>query len=491
MEAEGLIIAQGTLELFPNRKSYGGKDITIYNRHRLPLQPGTGAYLLDDDGLPYSSDLGVFLDRLNDSAQANDIDLILEGGESAYQNYRLTKSAKTTQGNVTPFPPHNANARQWKKALEMAIAIGWIAFHQSNHLLGLIAEYGRVFLGYDDEAELADYIYRTAIAAPGFIPYCRHQREIRAWSARWAKSAMKRRYPYGTRKGGKVKRLSKGGLNNEEKQAECLARVSDTVADFEASGREWPTKIHDRRKLVSRMANCSERTLIKPAYLPLWHPNHRENIAPDGDHQNAHTVSDSALPNSAGSHADINWSAPGIGGTFESMSGMGNVLALLSLQDQLGSFRPENSSCSDQSEQCFSFSQNRTFVESSLSCTSPGRSPTIQTPQTETEQGIEVFSVNQSLLNNSEPSTHLFVPRPLQPGDWVVEVDRPHRLLRLATIDDEEGWCRCQNAESRRRGTRGELSHLSELLPAPSALIQKAIAVELKSLQPKEEALYE
>ena len=465
MEAAGLSVVKGILEIFPNRKGWQKDAVTQYNRHRLPLQPAAGSALLNADLCPYSQDLGTFLDRLDETAIANDIDLIEELATEAKRNYNPSKRKGFLPGSQSSGNP---NARKWKKTLEEDIATGWTGRGQSNQFLRKVAEYGRIFLGYNDEYQLGGYIAKTAIAAPGFIPYCGHTREISAWSLRWARWAMKKRWPYGTRKGGQFKQLGKGGPTNEEKRAECLSRVADTVNDYQASGREWPKTIRARRKLIAGMANCSESTLNKPVYLPLWHPNHLE-IAIHDDVQDIEAVQssnlegpgDTAMPENAVSHPDKY--------CVLFLKGRENVFDSRAHRKYGG--------------------EPATLLTFGL-CTSSGRSLTIQTPQTEIEQGIEAFSVNQSLLNNSEPSTQLFVPRLLQPGDWVVEVASPHRLLRLASIDDEEGWCRCQDAESRRRGTRGELSHLSELLPAPPALIQEAIAVELKSLQPKEEALY-
>jgi hypothetical protein len=304
MEVAGLAVAKGILELFPNRKGWQKGAVSVYNRHRLPLQPAAGSALLNDDLAPYSTDLGTFLDRLDETAIANDIDLIEELAAEARSNYNPSKRKVTVTGS--PFTPHNPNARQWKKNLEEAIATGWTDHHQSNILLGQIAEYGRVFLGYDDEHELADYIAKTAIAAPGFIPHCRHRKEIKEWSLRWARSAMKHRYPYGTRRGGEFKQLGKGGLTNDERKADAMARIADTVADFQESGRAWPKTIHARRKLIAMLARCSQRTLVKPDYLPLWHPNHIQDDDLHGDTANGSNPcpeKDTATQDNIGSYA--------------------------------------------------------------------------------------------------------------------------------------------------------------------------------------------
>jgi hypothetical protein len=426
MEAAGLSIAKGVLEIFPNRKGWQKDAVTVYNRHRLPLQPASGSALLNDDLCPYSTDLGTFLDRLDETAEANDIDLIEELSAEAKRNYNPSKRKGTT-ATSSPFSPHNPNARKWKKGLEEAIAKGWDGHHQSNILLGQIAEHGRVFLGIDDEYQLADYIAETAIACPGFIPYCRHQREIHAWALRWAKSAMRHRYPYGTRRGGEFKELGKGGLTNEEKRAECLERVADAVNDYQESKREWPTTIRARRKLISELAHCSESTLNKPIYLALWHPNHLEIATQDGDHD---------------ADADVDVELPSI-----------------PCPEPDSAIQTDAVSHPDNNVRSAHFSQS---FHSSSGCTTPAARRQTKTPQTHA-------------ASEFQPMTEKFPPKSVPiPGDWLIEPDRPHILLRLESVDEDGEWCRCQDARERQRGCRGSLYFLPELIPAPLAIADES-----------------
>ena len=276
LEDAGLEIQKGQLELFPNRKKYNPDGKSIYNRHRLPLQPGSGSFLLDGDFCPFIDSIEIFLDLADGAALNNDLETLLEACGVAKGRYSEEKKQKRENNGPDGFfslKRIGKNAKQWKQFLEAAIEKGWDAYHQSNILLGYIAEYGRVFLGLGG-VELHEYIYKTAIAAPGYSTYCRHQEEIYGWCERWARSAERHRYPYGTRKGGEFKRLGKGGLTNEEKKADAMTRVIECVEDFEASGRSWPATIRDRRSLIAMLAKCSERTLAKAEYLPLWHPEH-------------------------------------------------------------------------------------------------------------------------------------------------------------------------------------------------------------------------
>jgi hypothetical protein len=273
LEDAGLEIQKGQLELFPNRKKFVGKGKSIYNRLRLPLQPGSGSFLLDGDFCPFSDSIEIFLDWADGAALNNDLETLLEACGTARNRYSEEKKQKRENNGPDGFfslKRIGKNAKQWKQYLEAAIKKGWDAHHYSNILLGYIAEYGRVFLGLGG-VELVEYIYKTAIAAPGYSTYCRHQKEIYGWCERWAKSAERHRYPYGTRKGGEFKRLGKGGPTNEEKKADAMRRVIEYVENFEGV---WPATIRDRRSLIAKGARCSEGTLAKAEYLPLWHPKY-------------------------------------------------------------------------------------------------------------------------------------------------------------------------------------------------------------------------
>ncbi|MBE9194014.1 hypothetical protein IQ219_01435 [Synechocystis sp. LEGE 06083] len=52
-----------------------------------------------------------------------------------------------------------------------------------------------------------------------------------------------------------------------------------------------------------------------------------------------------------------------------------------------------------------------------------------------------------------------------------MEPDRPDRLMKLASIDDDGEWCRLHKPDCHRPGFIGELGYLPELLPAPPGLI--------------------
>ena len=82
LEAQGLTVAPGQLEIFPNCKTYAiPGTFTEYNAHRLPLQPASGSCLLDGDCQPEAygdgyNGLREFLQRWDVAASAQDLDLL-------------------------------------------------------------------------------------------------------------------------------------------------------------------------------------------------------------------------------------------------------------------------------------------------------------------------------------------------------------------------------------------------------------------------------
>ena len=77
LEDNSYYVKKGQLEIFPNPKAYGTKHKTNYNGIRLPLQPNTGSYILDDFSLdPVSDSIEEFLDLAESTAQQQDIETL-------------------------------------------------------------------------------------------------------------------------------------------------------------------------------------------------------------------------------------------------------------------------------------------------------------------------------------------------------------------------------------------------------------------------------
>jgi hypothetical protein len=458
LEDAGLEIQKGQLELFPNRKIYNPDGKSIYNRHRLPLQPGSGSFLLNGDFCPFVDSIEIFLDWADGAALDNDLETLLEYSELAREAYYNT--SREAQANFFKTRNHSKKAKEWNGNLETAIATGWTGYHQSNILLGQIAEHGRVFLGLGG-TELNEYIYKTAIAAPGYSTYCRHQKEIYSWCERWARSAERHRYPYGTRKGGEFKRLGKGGPTNEEKKADAMTRVIECVEDFEVSGRSWPATIRDRRSLIAKLAKCSERTLAKAEYLPLWHPVHLTTIDTDlriettRDHTPAiNCVMPSVLApvsvcQSSFSEDDVCLS------TIQS-------LEQLRINFIQGSEQEQNTNQLDQELVVISNSESNqekeliNFSISSLIVLSPGAILTKKNAEILDMTAIQ--STKSKKLSKIVPKTRQM--NYFKVGDRVVSEDRPAPILSIVSFHcGNHEWPRVQ-ADF---WEKSELAHVSEL----------------------------
>jgi len=271
-----LEIKGGQLEIFPNKKSFSKEKYKRFNRHRLPFQDGS--YLLDAEFQPVTNDLEILLELMDQAAASVDFDRLSELLEKYHllDCYQYREKEPPIDNVVVNFKwfRHSKDVKRWREESLETIKNGWLSHHQSNYLLGVIAEYGRVFLRIDDERELAAYIVKTAIACPGYFLYCRHQNEIEAWAGRWAKCAIIHRYPLGTRSG-KPKKVSseKKGLTNEEKTALAQLKLIEGVEDLAITNR-LEKGVKAREKQLTLNLGISKSTLWKADYLSLWHPKY-------------------------------------------------------------------------------------------------------------------------------------------------------------------------------------------------------------------------
>jgi hypothetical protein len=412
----GLEIEPGQLEIFPNVKGYGREKVISFNGHRLPLQ--VGSYLLDDDFQPYSNSIDTFLSQADQCALSVDFDVLSELLGTAGDRYKELFKGPSSDNVVISLKwfKHSKNAKRWKIESEKAIKTGWTGKSQSNDLLGIIAEYGRVFKGIDDESELAAYIVKTAIAAPGYFEYCRHQNEIESWARRWAKCAMWHRFPYGSRKG-EFKPLGKGGPTNEEKKVDAMTRISEAMIDLIASGR-LPNRISELRSLLSKLAHCSERTLTKKEYLTLWHPKHR----------NLDTAKDSEIR----SHDDTNCVVPSV----VAVASENNLLILPTEGSDRIIDKIQSSEINSQE-----INKKSSFLLfEQPAATSKGFEISEPLDLQAFKARKDTENMNTSIINNPEKVSFLVSPKTeaLKVGDRVYQVDRPSYALTITQVVNDE-----------------------------------------------------
>lgn len=266
LAAQEIEIAAGQVELFPNTKSYAiPGTYTEYNAHRLPLQPDSGSSLLDTDHHSIGNDLAQFFHQWDSAAAGQDLETLHEAIAVARRN-----SSKRKRHRI-------AVVDEWRSDLQTEINEGWTGYGQTNHLLKTIACYGVVFERLTGEA-LAEFVQSTAINAPGYETYCRHQHEIGQRSKLWARSAEK----YWWALGSEPQRSSNpfSGDSSEDKRInqnqaraeEAKGRIQATFLQLQRDG-ELPSDITSRVRVLIREAHTSVQTLYR--YREIWHPEHQ------------------------------------------------------------------------------------------------------------------------------------------------------------------------------------------------------------------------
>jgi hypothetical protein len=103
---------------------------------------------------------------------------------------RELREAIATAKHNRKGKPHRQSTviDEWLNDLRTEIEEGWTGYGQTNHLLKTIACYGVVFEGLSGDA-LIEFVQTTAVNAPGYGQWCRHQQEIRFKAMVWARSA--------------------------------------------------------------------------------------------------------------------------------------------------------------------------------------------------------------------------------------------------------------------------------------------------------------
>ncbi|WP_371418304.1 hypothetical protein, partial [Anabaena sp. UHCC 0253] len=183
----GCNISAGQIEIYPNPKPWGKDSITNYKAIRCPMQPGSGALLLDDDLQPISDSVATFLDHCDHAARHQDLSKLRYACKKARK--RHTREQYRQKASI--------KIEEWQNNWEEIIATGWTGYGQTNTLLQIIVGYGIVFLDLQDE-NLVKYAVETARNAPGYTQYCRHQHRIETRVRDWVKCTIRHQWytPY-------------------------------------------------------------------------------------------------------------------------------------------------------------------------------------------------------------------------------------------------------------------------------------------------------
>jgi hypothetical protein len=293
----GLEIANGQIEIFPNCKSYAKQqgEYSHYKPHRLPLQPESGSYLLEDDGLnpqpildTTEAQLAAFIEQWEIAAQGQDMALLNRKLPQLYNKYKQQKNRFKYQSHEEK----TKKAKEWDTSLELSIAIGWTGYGQTYDLLPKFLAYGVVFLKLVGQ-ELYEWMYKAITTAPGYQQYCRHQHQMSKMIQSWIKTNDRTQYysPYRSKPernqnypfGDPLllkKAQPKSNPANKKTAENALHRIR-TAYGCLIDKLTPELKIEDLKEMIrvqmKKIFNqaCSNSTLTK--YKNIWHPKYRKN----------------------------------------------------------------------------------------------------------------------------------------------------------------------------------------------------------------------
>jgi hypothetical protein len=288
----GFHIKDGDLELFPNVKKYTarGEKPSHFKALRLPLQPNSGAMILDRDAnisewanITPQKQIEVFLELAIDSAATNDIDLIEKKLSSAYKKY--TKNIDKYQ-QLSGSKNLSERALEWKQNFETEFQIGWIGKGQTNELLRKFVEYTIVFEGITDRTEICKRVLDRVLNTRGYHEHCRHQPTIVDRIADWVDSNLQNVYsvPYcalpprrgGEYPSGATRPTSGSGTGVNQHNDATADRAFKRFLDVMDLISDIPSRIGDLHKQIEeRMfelfgVTISHVTLYKEKYKAIW-----------------------------------------------------------------------------------------------------------------------------------------------------------------------------------------------------------------------------
>jgi hypothetical protein len=183
LTADGIQIAGGICELFPNKKAFNAE----HNGHRLPLQ--NGSFLLDDDFCPISNHKADFVTRWETAAAHQDneaLTLALNNSSAVY----APPSTPVELPPVVPTPPELRPPAA--RTPHILPPIAWTRFGQSNDVMRELANYGDRYAGHRNSTDLASWITAVAPQLSGYQKFAspKSKRDIEdgTWPKRWAES---------------------------------------------------------------------------------------------------------------------------------------------------------------------------------------------------------------------------------------------------------------------------------------------------------------
>ncbi|WP_038028005.1 hypothetical protein [Picosynechococcus sp. NKBG15041c] len=266
LTAAGYEVANGKLEIFPNKKALGKKDDpktwTQYQRHRLPLQQGS--VILDEDYEPDSCGLSMFIQQWELCASSQSHGELLEAiyGKTQYQHH---------QGVSAGLKPIQAEYEELLKR-------GFTTPHQTNDILIQLGRQTRILEGLGGVA-LRDRLIEIVTGLPNYEKYCQHQIDIHQRCQDIARWAERRHKPAGSQTKESAP-LPPPGKNNQEKKQDAIERIKRALNDIENIREAFVTKT-SFLKAIAKQAKSSMSTLVKyweKLLQPIFSKHHSQQI---------------------------------------------------------------------------------------------------------------------------------------------------------------------------------------------------------------------
>ncbi|MGL5076965.1 MAG: hypothetical protein ACRDBG_14225, partial [Waterburya sp.] len=286
-------IKSGELEIFPNTKRYKkkGEGFSLFNGLRVPMQPGSGATLLDPETFePVPGGAEKFIELMNSSCARQDLKLLKECCDTArdwYCNFALNKQGRT----------------QWQKDIEYSLKFGFTGSGQTNDILKNLANLGRVFYGSNTVPDLAKFIHERVIDLPGYIDHCGHQDKIEKRAFEWATSAINywsiwasnpqrtqnftelwtlQEQLSGVEPEVKAAHRGRWGWVNQKRSDETKSKLKTILTEHPLD--IMPKGVLKRLNFINEKCQVmfgtkfSRNTLNKPEYRDLWHPKYTQEV---------------------------------------------------------------------------------------------------------------------------------------------------------------------------------------------------------------------
>jgi hypothetical protein len=285
---DGFDVASGKLEFFPNVKH----EKSRHTRHRVPLQPDTGACLLDVDGkavdIPAPEQLAAFIQQWEDATVQQDMRLLSRKIRQLGSKYLVRKNSVKYKLDRQLEIDDGVGGVEFNRSLDRLIEIGWTACDQTQKIVVNLLKKAVIFLRLQGE-DAVNWIVSTARTMGGYDRYCAHKHDIRKVAASWVKSCEDRNYylPYcghPARDGKPISVKHHGSPRNanyKKSADQARLRIEAAVVALSQLQVKFTTieslisAIQDRSRELFGMT-LSRTTLRK--YTDLWHPKIRHWI---------------------------------------------------------------------------------------------------------------------------------------------------------------------------------------------------------------------